>query len=238
MPDETKPAEGRAPDTKVEQHRPTQHQTVSKGGTTPSDRVQPLKTEPPYVQPERQLDQRARELREARYGGRFAAPTVSTAGAKYPMLTALRVVVPAYGAKVNGETVIGVADENCNVYGVNFYPNDDIVGDNTDKFLVALNYYRGTANGVIVASLEFVTGTHADKLQPIAVALAPPPGPTWEGSEQPRGGKAQVMQPRAPAPPAPQNLLEGDVLTWSSAYAGTNGLANPGGLLEILLQRS
>lgn len=128
-----------------------------------------------------------------------------------PNQTKLVTTLPALGAAVAGDQTLGKAKEDGTVSAVSFTPEADVTGNTTNTRTLTLVNKAQDGNGTtVIATLAFVTGTNASDFDERAFTLS--------------------------GTPANLNVAAGDILAVVETVAGT-GLANPGGLVEVLIDR-
>lgn len=98
------------------------------------------------------------------------------------------------------------------VAGVTYVPAADITGAATNNRRLRLVNKGADGTGTtVIATYQFTDGNNADEFAEQALSLS---------------GTAGAL-----------DVAEGDVLAWESTHIGT-GIADPGGLVRILLDRS
>lgn len=130
-----------------------------------------------------------------------------------PLVRKLEATVPALGAAVAGDQVIGEAPFAGTVTSVTFTPEADITGQATNfRTLRVINKGPDGNGSTVVASLAFssgaVTATDFD-----------------EKSIDLSGTAANLV------------VAEGDILAWDETVTGS-GLASPGGKVQVEITRS
>lgn len=130
-----------------------------------------------------------------------------------PLTRTIEATVPALGAAVAGDQVIGEVPFAGTVTAVTFTPEANITGQATDyRTFRVVN--RGTDGDgtTVVASLAFSAGTvTAADFDERAITLS--------------------------ATAADLDVAEGDILAWDEVVTGS-GLASPGGRVAVTISRS
>lgn len=127
-----------------------------------------------------------------------------------PLRRTIQATIPALGAAVAGDQTIGEAPFAGSVSAVWFTPEADIVGHATNNRTLTLVNKGADGNGAtVVATLAFLAGVNASDFDEIAFTLG-----------------------------VPANLVvaEGDIFAVVEAV-GASGLANPGGLIQVTVDR-
>ena len=128
-----------------------------------------------------------------------------------PLTRVIERNVPAVGAALSDDTVIGQAEFDATVSAVQYIPETTITGAATNNRRVELRNAGQTGAGVVTpATLTFGAGTNA-------------------------AGNDERVIPLSAAP-ADLTIVAGDTLVWRSLPVGT-GIADPGGLVRITLSR-
>lgn len=127
-------------------------------------------------------------------------------------LVRLEATVPAVATGVDDTTMIGRAPFAGTVASVTFAPDADLTGANTNSRTLAV-VNRGSAGSgtTSVASKAFTSGANATAGDETAITVS--------------GTAGNLV------------VAEGDVLAWVSTHVGS-GLADPGGLVTIAIQRT
>lgn len=130
-----------------------------------------------------------------------------------PYVIKLEANVPAVAAASDDTTIVGRSPIAGTVTAVTFTPEANITGANTETRTVALINKGTDGNGTAsVASLALVSGVSANDFDEKTITLS--------------GTPANLV------------LAEGDVLAWTSTHSGSTGLADPGGIVVITIERS
>lgn len=130
-----------------------------------------------------------------------------------PLTETLEAEVPARAAAADGTQVIGEAPFDGTVTAVTYIPEATITGANTDTRTVSLvNKGQAGSGSTSVASLALTAGVNAPVDDEKALTLS---------------GTAANLE-----------VVEGDVLAFSSTHAGSTGLADPGGHVQVEISRS
>lgn len=130
-----------------------------------------------------------------------------------PLIRTIEITIPAVGAAVAQDQTIGEAPFAGTVTAVTFTPEANITGQATDYRTYQVINKGADGNGTtVVASLAFSSA-------PVAAA---------DFDE-----KALTLSVVAGA----TAVAEGDILAWNEIVTG-NGLASPGGLVQVELSRS
>jgi hypothetical protein len=133
---------------------------------------------------------------------------MSTATGEHPHQQVIRVRVPAVGTAGNdSEVVIGAATYTGHISAVKYFPDTTQNGANTDSRTISIQ--NKTASKV-PASLALTSGVNltADTAKTITLSSTA----------------------------TDYDTTAGDVLTFKSLHVG-NGIADPGGLVEVTLER-
>lgn len=118
----------------------------------------------------------------------------------------------AVGATAEGSTIVGQAPFDATVTRVAYIANSAITGAADDNRTVALINKGADGTGTTsIASLTFANGTDADADDDTPLTLS--------------------------STAAYLNVSKGDTLLWTSTHHGTNGMADPGGLVQVTLNR-
>ena len=129
-----------------------------------------------------------------------------------PLVRTIQATIPALGAAVAGDQVVGEAPFGGTVTAVTFTPEAAVTGDNTNtRSLLLHNKGQAGSGTTVVATLAFTTGNNGVAFDEKAFVLSVVAGAT--------------------------TVAEGDILAVVETVAGT-GLANPGGRVEVTLSRS
>jgi hypothetical protein len=128
-----------------------------------------------------------------------------------PNQTKLTTTLPALGAAVAGDQALGKVKEDGTVAAATFAPEANITGATATKRTFTLVNKGQDGNGTtVIATLDFTTGTNANDFDEIAFTLT--------------------------GTVADRNVSAGDILAVVEAITST-GTANPGGLVEVLIDR-
>jgi hypothetical protein len=129
-----------------------------------------------------------------------------------PLLRKLNTTLPALGAAVAGDQTLGEAPFDGVVASVSYTPEAAVTGDNTNKrTLTLVNKGQAGAGSTVIATLDFVTGANGVAFDEKAFTLS--------------------------AVASATNVAAGDVLAVVETVAGS-GLANPGGLVQVEINRA
>jgi hypothetical protein len=129
-----------------------------------------------------------------------------------PLVRTLQATLPALGAAVNGDQVVGEAPFAATVTAVSFTPEAAITGDNTNtRTLTLVNKGTAGVGTTVVATLAFTTGNNGVAFDEKPFTLSVVAGAT--------------------------TVAEGAVLQVNEVIAAS-GLANPGGLIQVELTRA
>jgi hypothetical protein len=124
----------------------------------------------------------------------------------------IEISVPAYGTDVEGTTPICVAPFAGVVESVQFVPAAAITGaDTNNRKQAVVNKGQSGVGSTEVAALTYASGVN---------------GVAFDAKSIPNHATA-----------ANQVVAAGDVLAWASTAPGS-GLADPGGLLRVVIRRS
>jgi len=120
--------------------------------------------------------------------------------------------VPAVGAAADLTTIIGKAPITGVIKSVKYSPKADITGANTDSRTVSLANKGQDGNGAtVIATLPMTSGVNSAD---------------FDDNDIPLSGTAANL-----------NVTQGDVLAWVSTHVGSTGLADPGGYVEVGVDR-
>lgn len=120
---------------------------------------------------------------------------------------------PAVAASADASTVIGEATEAGTVTSVTYTPVAAITGANTETRTVSLINKGASGSGTTsVATLALVSGVSAAAFDEKTITLS--------------GTAANLV------------VAAGDILAWTSVHSGSTGLADPGGLVQVEIDRS
>lgn len=129
-----------------------------------------------------------------------------------PLQRTVEANVPAVAAAADDDTVLAQAPYAGSVTAVYYVPEDEIIGaDDDSRSLQLLNRGQDGTGDTVVASRALAEGVDAAASDEIAVSLSPTD--------------------------ASRVIAEGDTLVWSSEHIG-EGLADPGGLARVIVDRS
>lgn len=129
-----------------------------------------------------------------------------------PLINKVQATIPALGAAVAGDQVVGEAPFDGTVTAVTFTPEAAMTGDGTNNRTLTLqNKGQAGSATTAVATLAFTAGNNGVAFDEKAFVLS---------------GTAANL-----------NIVEGDILAVVETVGGT-GLANPGGRIEVTLSRS
>lgn len=129
-----------------------------------------------------------------------------------PLTRVIQSTLPALGAAVAGDQVVGEAPFTGTVTGVTFTPEANITGDSTNTRTFTLQNKGQAGSGTtVIATLAFTTGNNAVMFDEKAFTLS---------------GTAANL-----------NVTDDDILVVVETVAGS-GLANPGGRIEVTFSRS
>ena len=121
--------------------------------------------------------------------------------------------VPAVAAASDDTTIVGGAPFDGTVAAVSYIAEAAITGVTANSRTVRLvNKGQAGAGTTMIASKAFITGTNAVAADETALVLT--------------------------ATAADLVVVAGDVLAWESAHVGVSGLADPGGLVAVTMQRA
>lgn len=133
-------------------------------------------------------------------------------GAPFTQSIQARVAAVAAGSDLESNVVGDVPFAGV-VSGVNYIPDTVLTGANTDtRTLVLVNKGQSGAGTTVVATKAFTAGVNAPADDSTAITLS--------------------------ATAANLVVAAGDVLAWQSTHAGSTGLADPGGVVEVQLSRT
>ena len=120
----------------------------------------------------------------------------------------IRLYVPASGATADLAWPVGTVDSDCTITAVSYIPAAAIAGANTDTRTLSVQNKGAAGSGTTsVASLALASGVNAAAFDEKAITLS--------------------------ATAANLDATAGDVLEFLSTHAGSSGLADPGGVVEI-----
>lgn len=120
----------------------------------------------------------------------------------------LRMYVPASGATADLAWPVGTVDADCTITAVSYIPAAAITGADTNTRTLSVQNKGQSGSGTTsVASLALASGTNAAAFDEKAITLS--------------------------ATAANLDCASGDVLEFLSTHAGSSGLADPGGVVEI-----
>jgi len=129
-----------------------------------------------------------------------------------PLERTLQATLPALGAAVAGDQVVGEAPFAGTVTSVSYTPEAAITGDNTNtRTMTLVNKGQSGSGTTVIATLAFTTGNNAAAFDEKQFVMSVVANATTVAAE--------------------------DVLVAVETVAGT-GLANPGGRVEVVLSRS
>ena len=129
-----------------------------------------------------------------------------------PLINKVDATIPALGAAVAGDQVVGEAPFAGTVTAVTFTPEAAITGDSTNtRSLLLHNKGQAGSGSTVMATLAFTTGNNGVAFDEKAFTLSVVAGAT--------------------------TVAEGDILAVVETVGGS-GLANPGGRVEVTLSRS
>lgn len=129
-----------------------------------------------------------------------------------PLVTAISRVVPNAAQAADASTPIGVAPFDGAVTAVQYIPDTAITGADTNTRTISLVNRGDDGTGTtVIATLTFEDGTDGAAFDAVTVPLS------------------EVEDATA--------VAEGDVLEWLSEDVG-DGLADPGGLVQLSIARS
>jgi len=129
-----------------------------------------------------------------------------------PLERTLQATLPALGAAVAGDQVVGEAPFAGTVTSVSYTPEAAITGDNTNtRTMTLVNKGQSGSGSTVIATLAFTTGNNAAAFDEKQFVMSDVANATTVAAE--------------------------DVLVAVETVAGT-GLANPGGRVEVVLSRS
>jgi hypothetical protein len=129
-----------------------------------------------------------------------------------PLERTLQATLPALGAAVAGDQVVGEAPFAGTVTSVSYTPEAAITGDNTNtRTMTLVNKGQSGSGSTVIATLAFTTGNNAAAFDEKQFVMSVVANATTVAAE--------------------------DVLVAVETVAGT-GLANPGGRVEVVLSRS
>lgn len=129
-----------------------------------------------------------------------------------PLVRTIQATIPALGAAVAGDQVVGEATFDGTVTAFTFTPEAAITGDSTNTRTLALqNRGQAGVGAAVVATLAFTAGNNGVAFDEKSFVLSVVAGAT--------------------------TVVEGDILVVVETVAGT-GLANPGGRVEVTFSRS
>src|SRR6185437_4380240 len=129
-----------------------------------------------------------------------------------PLERTLQATLPALGAAVAGDQVVGEALFAGTVTSVSYTPEAAITGDNTNtRTMTLVNKGQSGSGSTVIATLAFTTGNNAAAVDEKQFVMSVVANATTVAAE--------------------------DVLVAVETVAGT-GLATPGGRVEVVLSRS
>lgn len=129
-----------------------------------------------------------------------------------PLVRTLQANVPAVGAAADGDQTIGEAPFAGTVTAVTYTPEANITGANTDTRTLTLVNKGADGNGTtVVATLALTSGVSASDFDEKTMTLSVVADAT--------------------------DVAQGDILAFVSTHAGSTGLADPGGLVEVEITR-
>jgi hypothetical protein len=130
-----------------------------------------------------------------------------------PLTRTLEAEVPARAAAADGNQVIDEAPFAGTVTAVTYIPEGAVSGANTDTRTIAVvNKGQSGSGSTSVASLALTSGVNLVANDEKALTLS--------------GTPANLV------------VAAGDVLQFTSTHAGSTGLADPGGHVEVTISRS
>lgn len=130
-----------------------------------------------------------------------------------PLIRTIEAAAEAVAAAADGATIVGRAAFAGTVTAVTYAPEANITGDNTETRTFALINKGTDGNGTTsIASLAMVTGVSASDFDEKTITLS--------------GTAANLV------------VADGDILAFTSTHGGSTGLADPGGLIKVVLSRT
>lgn len=130
-----------------------------------------------------------------------------------PRKETLSATIPATAAGTDFDQIVGEAPYDGEVVGVTYTPEANITGNNTETRTYTLVNKGADGNGsTVVATLAMATGTNATDFNESAMTLSVVADAT--------------------------DVSEGDILAFVSTHGGATGLADPGGLVEVVISRA
>jgi hypothetical protein len=120
--------------------------------------------------------------------------------------------VPAVSAAADGTTIIGKVPFAGVIKSVIYTPAANITGANTETRTLSLINKGQDGNGsTVIATLPMTSGVNSLDFDDKTIPLS--------------GTVANL------------NVAQGDVLAWTSVHSGSTGLADPGGYVEVGVDR-
>jgi len=130
-----------------------------------------------------------------------------------PLVKKLQANVPAVGATATADQNVGEAPVAGTVTGVSYTPEANITGADTDtRTLTLVNKGAAGAGSTVIATLAFTNGVNGTAFDEKAFTLS--------------------------ATAANRVVAAGDILAFVSTHAGSSGLADPGGLVQVEITRA
>lgn len=132
---------------------------------------------------------------------------------KAPLVDVMEENAPAVAAASDKSTVIGAAKFDGTITAVTYTPDGQLTGANTDSRTLAVVNKGTDGNGTTsVASKAFTSGVNADDFDETALTLS---------------GTAANL-----------NVIQGQILAFTSTHVGSTGLADPGGKVRVTISRT
>lgn len=130
-----------------------------------------------------------------------------------PLARTLEASAEALGATADGTVVVGEAPFAGNVTGVVYVPEADITGaaSPASRTFSLVNKGQDGNGTTVVATLAMVGAVNAADFDERAITLSVVADAT--------------------------DVAAGDVLAWTSTHVGATGLADPGGLVKVTVER-
>lgn len=130
-----------------------------------------------------------------------------------PLVKSLTANTPAVVASADKSITLGEAPYAGTVTGITYAPDAAITGANTEtRTLTVVNKGQAGAGTTVIGTLAYISGVNGVAFDERAFTLSAVSGAT--------------------------TVAESDILAFVSTHGGSTGLADPGGRVEVIIERS